>query len=393
MSIELLTSLFICTGSIAVALAVYRIPIAAALVAFILYSVYTGLFLFRVLEWLGVVYLAVPVAMFFARYHNWTRGRMAGLVLIAVASSYGIAMLAFLPQWWDIQQMARDYPPVRMAERLPYEHKTDFRPLGVPDKAAVRDFQDYAGWYPRNEREHVLASVEMVHEDFVEAFSRQSGMGVIRMPGLSFDRGALEQPAPVPILQPPIVSDSTSAGDLALPEPLADVVPFARLNTSLVEDFADTDGFVEAEGEWRIGDPTGIRVRGFQSHGFRNVPKDSVSDGWQLARLELVSLLKHDPPAVYLSEHLPRMEELASETAPTRPLNAFETTALPQLLEGQNIVAETQGNRLRVLGGVQAAHVCTQCHNVQAGHLLGAFTYQFRRDAPAGPATPARPLL
>lgn len=74
-------------------------------------------------------------------------------------------------------------------------------------------------------------------------------------------------------------------------------------------------------------------VAGFRPHQFRSLPSLQTPEQkvpvWIVHRLELVSLLKHEVPAVYLSEHLPRMDELRE--AQTRPLDAFETTALTAL--------------------------------------------------------------
>jgi hypothetical protein len=83
-------------------------------------------------------------------------------------------------------------------------------------------------------------------------------------------------------------------------------------------------------------------VAGFQSHGFAFAPQlHSFTDRpwyrkekevWAIHRLELVSLLKQEQPAVYLSQNLPRMEELQS--VKTRPLSAFEQASLAQLRDG-----------------------------------------------------------
>src|SRR5262249_1192568 len=57
-------------------------------------------------------------------------------------------------------------------------------------------------------------------------------------------------------------------------------------------------------------------VAGFRSHEFRHMPvlaagqknEKEITEQWQLRRLELVSLLVNEKAAVYVSEHLPRME-------------------------------------------------------------------------------------
>src|SRR5262249_51591127 len=65
-------------------------------------------------------------------------------------------------------------------------------------------------------------------------------------------------------------------------------------------------------------------------------PKDQPKERWALKRLELVSLLKHERPVVYVSAQLPRMEDL--KNAPTRDLDGFEAAGLKQLEAGEEIV-------------------------------------------------------
>jgi hypothetical protein len=92
--------------------------------------------------------------------------------------------------------------------------------------------------------------------------------------------------------------------------------------------------------------------------------------------------LKHETPRVYESDHLPRMEELSSATAKTRELGKFEAAALQKLLEGEEIHTAGTPNRIEMLGAVRASKQCLQCHEVPRGTLLGAFSYELRRDPP-----------
>jgi len=98
---------------------------------------------------------------------------------------------------------------------------------------------------------------------------------------------------------------------------------------------------------------------------------------WTVAKLELVSLLKHSEPRVYVSTQLPRMDQL--KDAPTRPLDPFESRSLEQLRTAQDLVLEQRASDVRMLGSVRAGKNCLQCHNVTRGDLLGAFSYELRR--------------
>ena len=68
-------------------------------------------------------------------------------------------------------------------------------------------------------------------------------------------------------------------------------------------------------------------VAGFETHRFSQVP--APAGAWKVRTLELVSLLLHDEPAVYVSDHLPRMEHRSG--IPTRPLDRFERFGLGAL--------------------------------------------------------------
>ena len=129
-------------------------------------------------------------------------------------------------------------------------------------------------------------------------------------------------------------------------------------------------------------------VAGFQSHAFTRLPRMSEVDGkawnaertehWALRRLELVSLLKHKQPAVYISDELPRMEDL--DEAPTRKLTDFEAAALESLIEGEDVVARATTNRIEMVGSLRSIKQCADCHDAERGTLLGAFSYELVRD-------------
>jgi hypothetical protein len=126
-------------------------------------------------------------------------------------------------------------------------------------------------------------------------------------------------------------------------------------------------------------------VAGFRPHRVSNYPLvDSFSGRttyrWRVYGLELVSLLKHAEPQVYLSDRLPRMEDLRD--APTRELDEFEQEQLPRLRAGESVVAATAANRVRMLGAIRARAECLNCHQATQGELLGAFSYDLRRDLP-----------
>ncbi|HVU89715.1 MAG TPA: hypothetical protein VHD36_20465 [Pirellulales bacterium] len=106
-------------------------------------------------------------------------------------------------------------------------------------------------------------------------------------------------------------------------------------------------------------------------------------------RVELVSLLKFSEPRVYVSDYLPAMDELRD--APTRPLDAFEQQGLAALKNGEDIVSEDKPPTIRALGALRALKQCLQCHTVEEGRLLGAFSYRWGPAKPTPQPVPPTP--
>jgi hypothetical protein len=120
-----------------------------------------------------------------------------------------------------------------------------------------------------------------------------------------------------------------------------------------------------------------VQVAGFRPHGFRESPARGLKEreAWTIERLELVSLLKFDEPRVYVLDHLPRMDQLAGDDVATRPLDEFEADSLEKLWADEDEVVAEAGNHVRMLGSLRAAKQCLDCHSVERGELLGAFSY------------------
>jgi hypothetical protein len=104
-----------------------------------------------------------------------------------------------------------------------------------------------------------------------------------------------------------------------------------------------------------------------------------ADDCWAVETVDLVSLLCHTEPVAYVSADLPRMEELKG--ASTRPLDAFEASALTELRAGDLLVVSEGKGQMRLLGAIRAIRQCVECHGCERGDLLGAFSYTLRRNA------------
>jgi hypothetical protein len=117
-------------------------------------------------------------------------------------------------------------------------------------------------------------------------------------------------------------------------------------------------------------------VAGFAAHQFGQVP--APADSWTVRNIDLVSLLLHHEPVAYITDHLPRMDELRN--APIRPLDELETAGLASLRQGEELVVRETVDAMRMLGALRSLKQCVRCHGGERGDLLGAFSYTLRRE-------------
>ena len=115
-------------------------------------------------------------------------------------------------------------------------------------------------------------------------------------------------------------------------------------------------------------------VAGFQNHGMTKVP--TCDSPWVVAHLELVGLVVHEKPVVYVTANLPQMEEV--QHVPKRTLDAFEQEGLEALREGEDLSYRGNETQARMLGSIRATKQCLTCHGGTRGDLLGAFSYGLR---------------
>jgi hypothetical protein len=98
---------------------------------------------------------------------------------------------------------------------------------------------------------------------------------------------------------------------------------------------------------------------------------------WEIKSLDLVGLVVHETPTVYVSEKLPNMKDLAKR--PTRDMDVFEMEGLEELMAGKDLYVRGKNDTIRVLGPVRASKACLKCHSdAKDGDMLGAFSYTLR---------------
>jgi hypothetical protein len=114
-------------------------------------------------------------------------------------------------------------------------------------------------------------------------------------------------------------------------------------------------------------------VAGFQAHGFSKVPADP-NELW-LESVELIGLMREKPVA-YVSDNLPRMEELRH--AAVRPLDPFEQAALDAFARGEDMHVAEEGPTVRMVGPIRLTRQCLDCHRGRRGDLIGGLSYSLR---------------
>jgi hypothetical protein len=301
--------------------------------------------------------------------------------LIAVCVAFGCT--AYVVDLFSSRQqrLARENPFESLSGRLSYEQRfrrNSDKPVALAEDRLAPLERRFAKHFqmqmspagePMTQREFMLREI---HRSYVDRFVNEPGFGFMRMPDfLGEHRDEIKTPTP---RQPAYASPSeTGAGHETPPSTSANGPnPGAakQLHENGLEDFLHPERF----GYVRDRD----QVAGFLPHRFSKLPRtDEKPNPWDVVRLELVSVLKSDEPGVYVSEYLPRMDEL--KDAKRRPLDAFEKTALQQLQEGEELRVSVAGDQMRMLGSIRALKQCLKCHQVERGELLGAFSYVLRR--------------
>ena len=216
--------------------------------------------------------------------------------------------------------------------------------------------------------------LEQLHEDQLYLFIVGSGFGVARMSFPNPSNLESRSPIQLPVLQPTPNLGTTWPSGVTRPSSEEDI---ARMNDLLVNSVVN---FVNPEGFGYFQDRR--HVAGFEPHRFSRVPfpGPGADESWKVERLELVSLLLHEVPAVYISDRLPAMNEARKQ--PTRHLDSFETLGLYALRDGRELYIEQTQTEIRMLGAIRASKHCLGCHEAEEADLLGAFSYRLRAVGP-----------
>lgn len=303
---------------------------------------------------------------------------------VALVVTWLFALGAVAIKWYEVESLVAKYPMESLSARLAYEQRPatgEHALLKITDRMEHRLERRDRPSLLTYDRQHVL---EELHSGVRLKFVASAGFGVGRMgsPGMSLWRVRVPDSRPLRLPKPTDPSASPEPGQLAAAGETRPLGPEKLLewHTCGERQFVDPErnGYIRSRDE----------VAGFVPHRFGYLP--SEDEHWQVVRLELISLLKHERPVAYVSENLPDMSQV--EKYATRELDAFETSALAKLRTEEDLVVEEQPSRIRMVGSLRAGKTCLACHSVQRGELLGAFTYLLERKSrpPAKPSTPPR---
>lgn len=309
--------------------------------------------------------LAVALGVWAVRRHTLRRfWPLSGTALVV---TYLVVFLwSSVPRFREADRLRHEFGFESMAGRVPAPRPA-VAPLPATAEGSLRTFdeelqaQTFGGWV-RN------SQLAQIHERTTEQFIDAPGFGVGRMtmpPPSQKSLGQEDRP-PVPDQPGP---GGTSAGDIdpaEVGEPVAAGEGLQKMHRAAAVDFLNPEGWGLVKGR--------DRVAGFRPHAFSAVP--DAKPKWEVERVELVGLLLHPEPLVYVSEKLPAMDQLRG--APTRPLDEFEAAGLAKLRAGEDYHAAGTADRLRMVASLRNGKACLTCHGGEYGDLLGAFSYTLR---------------
>ena len=277
----------------------------------------------------------------------------------ATLIAYGLAACMAFGDEREYARLRALYPFVSMEAGVPTPRvHASARPKST--KGTLAHFQD--GDEPVAVVSFRAHDLQRLHEGAVALFINSPGFGRIRMSRPTAWELALGEPGPPPLQPIARIESPWSPGELER-LPASDEERLGNLVDENLGQFANPQRFGYVKDR--------KHVSGFWPHQFFKVPR--TPKRWELQTLELVGLLVHDEPVVYVSDRLPQMSE--HRDVPTRPLDDFESFGLKALIDGEDLFATRAGEGIRMLGALRSSNHCVGCHGGTRGDLLGAFSY------------------
>jgi hypothetical protein len=263
---------------------------------------------------------------------------------------------------------------------------------------AVLDAERHLNYEGHFERTEALARI---HSAEVQKFVTNPGFGHMRMHVTRFGTTPEKYPGDWSEADRGDEVKLPADGDFFTPNPdkkgptLPATAALASFHTATAHEFARPDSWGLVKDKKQVAGflPHALAFAPSQSDRRRldreNPTKDETGrvtgypeiERWAVRKVELVGILMHDSPVVYVTESqkLPTMADVAN--AKTRELSDFEAKGLKQLAAGKDaVVVDATTNQVRMVGAIRMAQACLKCHDGARGDLLGAFSYDLVRD-------------
>jgi hypothetical protein len=202
-------------------------------------------------------------------------------------------------------------------------------------------------------------SLVRLHREAITRFSLQPGFGLSRMPIFP---ELVKKEWKVPVWSP---------GELDSEKPAAEGKDLTRIHADSLKDFQ-----VGKISDRSPADLEAPRTVPFPTGDPAKIQAGLKQKDWEVKSLDLIGLVKHEDPVVYLSDKLPEMKK--RKDVPTRTPDLFELAGLERLRKGEDLFARSREGTVRMLGAVRATGECAKCHHSEEGALLGAFSYTLR---------------
>jgi len=288
----------------------------------------------------------------------WPRVRartrfFVSLSTLAFFGAYAVGGLIALGSMAEYARLRERFPYESMGDRVPALKAAERPARATTDSSEVDaevEREARRGWM----RDRML---KRLHEDTTGLFVNSPGFGVGRMLFAPREQTLESRPRDDPPDQPALRPSDAGPG------PASGGIDLDAMHTLGVVDFVHPDGFGYFKDR--------RHVAGFQPHAFSRIPGPTPL--YAVETVELIGLLRHPEPVVYVSTRLPAMAELRE--APTRPLDDFEAAGLAAVRAGPDLHTARPGGRRRMVGALRNGRQCVQCHGGDEGDLLGAFSY------------------
>ena len=250
----------------------------------------------------GIFFLP-PVALLFVLllvalgiWHALGRRRyhFPALSCAATAAAFGIIGWYVWDDQTELARLREEFPYQSMEERLP-ETRPGLRQGPLSDAALKRLSQMEDSVASQASRTCNGCELKQLHEDTVWFFINSPGFGVARIYRPSRERLTSWRRSGDAIPQPGPVGPSFASSDDGKWQLRAGEEDLHTVHEIGVVDFANPEnfGFIKDR----------RHVAGFQAHQFSRVPEPARR--WAVETVDLVGLLLHDEPVVYISANLP----------------------------------------------------------------------------------------